>query len=41
MLQNGLPYRQLDEHSRKYYVFDEVEAWLINNGFKKKTIWRQ
>lgn len=41
MLQNGLPYRQLDEHSRKYYVFDEAEAWLINNGFKKKTTWRQ
>lgn len=28
MVNSGLPYHQLGEESRKYYIFDEVEDWL-------------
>lgn len=40
MVQNGLPYHQLGKHARKYYIYNEVETWLINNGFKKRTVWK-
>lgn len=40
LLASGLPYHQLDEHSRKYYVLNEVEEWLLTAGFKQTTTWK-
>ena len=31
MLKNGLPYHQLGSKSRKYFVYKEVQEWLLNN----------
>lgn len=30
MINYGLPYHQLDANSRKYFIYDEVEAWLLS-----------
>lgn len=30
LIDNGCPYHQLTEAGRKYYVFDEVQAWLLS-----------
>lgn len=35
----GMPYHQLGEHSRKYYVLEEVEAWLREAGYKQHSKW--
>lgn len=31
MLKIGLPYHQLGSKSRKYFVYKEVQEWLLNN----------
>lgn len=31
MLKNGLPYHQLGSKGRKYFVYKEVQEWLLNN----------
>lgn len=30
MLKNGLSYHQLESKSRKYFVYKEVQEWLLN-----------
>lgn len=39
LLDNGLPFHQLTTASRKYYSLSEVENWLLNAGYRQKTIW--
>jgi phospholipid N-methyltransferase len=35
----GMPFHQLSEHSRKYYVLDEVIEWLKASGYTQKKVW--
>lgn len=36
----GMPYHQLSEKSRRYYVLSEVIGWLSSAGLKKTVTWR-
>lgn len=31
LLKDGLPYHQLGSRSRKYFVYKEVQEWLLSN----------
>ncbi|WP_318605531.1 hypothetical protein [Limosilactobacillus reuteri] len=39
LIDNGLPYHQLTANSRKYYILNEVENWLLESGFHQETRW--
>lgn len=40
LIELGMPYHQLSEKSRRYYVLDEVLNWLSSAGLKKTVTWR-
>lgn len=37
----GLPYHQLSPDSYKYFRLDEINDWLKEEGFIRKTTWRK
>lgn len=40
LISQGLPYHQLDERSRRYFIVDEVVNWLKSAGLKQISTWR-
>lgn len=43
LIRQGMPYHQLDENSRRYFIVDEVVEWLKTTGRKQVqvTVWRK
>ncbi|ARD06169.1 hypothetical protein B1745_00150 [Lactobacillus amylolyticus] len=39
MKKAGMPYHQLCDNSRAYYILDEVEEWLYKAGFHQESKW--
>lgn len=40
LIAQGMPYHQLSDDSRRYYVLDEVLDWLKSAGYKQVSTWR-
>lgn len=39
LIDNGMPYHQLTTNSKKYYIIDEIEQWLLQAGYHAHTVW--
>lgn len=40
LIAQGMPFHQLSDDSRRYYVLDEVLDWLKSSGYKQVSTWR-
>lgn len=40
LIEQGMPYHQLDPKTRRYFVVDEVINWLKTAGFRQVTTWK-
>ncbi|MBM6812978.1 helix-turn-helix domain-containing protein [Limosilactobacillus reuteri] len=40
LIHQGMPYHQIDEQSRRYFILDEVINWLRKTGLKQESVWR-
>lgn len=37
LLDSGMPYHQLTKSSRRYYILEEVQTWLLKAGYRQKS----